>query len=72
MLRNTVDYSSQLMFRILSGVTHHGSSSEYRDNSVLLQVLKEYSFYDSVYSFLLWGEDADGSLPQRFWLDILD
>lgn len=66
MLRNTVDYSSQLMFRILSGVTHHGSSSEYRDNSVLLQVLKEYSFYDSVYSFLLWGEDADGSLPQRF------
>lgn len=66
MLRNTVDYSSQLMFRILSGVTHHGSSSEYRDNSVLLQVLKEYSFYDSVYSFLLWGEDADGSFPQRF------
>lgn len=66
MLRNTVDYSSNLMFRILSGVTHHGSSSEYRDNSVLLQVLKEYSFYDSVYSFLLWGEDADGSLPQRF------
>lgn len=66
MLRNTVDHSSQLMFRILSGVTHHGSSSEYRDNSVLLQVLKEYSFYDSVYSFLLWGEDADGSLPQRF------
>lgn len=66
MLRNTVDYSSNLMFRILSGVTHHGSSSEYRDNSVLLQVLKEYSFYDSVYSFLLWGEDADGSFPQRF------
>lgn len=66
MLRNTVDYSSQLMFRILSGVTHHGSTSEYRDNSVLLQVLKEYSFYDSVYSFLLWGEDADGSFPQRF------
>lgn len=66
MLRNTVDHSSQLMFRILSGVTHHGSSSEYRDNSVLLQVLKEYSFYDSVYSFLLWGEDADGSFPQRF------
>ena len=66
MLRNTVDYSSQLMFRILSGVTHHGSSSEYRDNSVLLQVLKEYSFYDSVYSFLLWGVDADGSFPQRF------
>lgn len=66
MLRNTVDYSSQLMFRILSGVTHHGSSSEYRDNSVLLQILKEYSFYDSVYSFLLWGEDADGSFPQRF------
>lgn len=66
MLRNTVDYSSQLMFRILSGVTHHGSTSEYRDKSVLLQVLKEYSFYDSVYSFLLWGEDADGSFPQRF------
>lgn len=66
MLRNTVDYSSNLMFRILSGVTHHGSSSEYRDNSVLLQVLKKYSFYDSVYSFLLWGEDADGSFPQRF------
>lgn len=66
MLRNTVDHSSQLMFRILSGVTHHGSSSEYRDNSVLLQVLKKYSFYDSVYSFLLWGEDADGSFPQRF------
>lgn len=66
MLRNTVDHSSQLMFRILSGVTHHGSSSEYRDNSVLLQVLKEYSFYDSIYSFLLWGEDADGSFPQRF------
>lgn len=66
MLRNTVDYSSNLMFRILSGVTHHGSSSEYRDKSVLLQVLKEYSFYDSVYSFLLWGEDADGSFPQRF------
>lgn len=66
MLRNTVDYSSQLMFLILSGVTHHGSTSEYRDNSVLLQVLKEYSFYDSVYSFLLWGEDADGSFPQRF------
>lgn len=66
MLRNTVDYSSQLMFHILSGVTHHGSTSEYRDKSVLLQVLKEYSFYDSVYSFLLWGEDADGSFPQRF------
>ena len=66
MLRNTVDYSSQLMFRILSGVTHHGSTSEYRDKSVLLQVLKGYSFYDSVYSFLLWGEDADGSFPQRF------
>lgn len=66
MLRNTVDYSSHLMFRILSGVTHHGSTSEYRDKSVLLQVLKEYSFYDSVYSFLLWGEDADGSFPQRF------
>lgn len=66
MLRNTVDHSSQLMFRILSGVTHHGSTSEYRDKSVLLQVLKEYSFYDSVYSFLLWGEDADGSFPQRF------
>lgn len=66
MLRNTVDHSSQLMFRILSGVTHHGSSSEYRDNSVLLQVLKKYSFYDSVYSFLLWGADADGSFPQRF------
>ena len=66
MLRNTVDYSSQLMFRILSGVTHHDSTSEYRDKSVLLQVLKEYSFYDSVYSFLLWGEDADGSFPQRF------
>lgn len=66
MLRNTVDYSSNLMFRILSGVTHHGSTSEYRDNSVLLQVLKGYSFYDSVYSFLLWGEDADGSFPQRF------
>lgn len=66
MLRNTVDYSSQLMFRILSGVTHHGSTSEYRDKSVLLQVLKKYSFYDSVYSFLLWGEDADGSFPQRF------
>ena len=66
MLRNTVDYSSQLMFLILSGVTHHGSTSEYKDKSVLLQVLKEYSFYDSVYSFLLWGEDADGSLPQRF------
>ena len=66
MLRNTVDYSSNLMFRILSGVTHHGSTSEYRDKSVLLQVLKKYSFYDSVYSFLLWGEDADGSFPQRF------
>lgn len=66
MLRNTVDHSSQLMFRILSGVTHHGSTSEYRDKSVLLQVLKEYSFYGSVYSFLLWGEDADGSFPQRF------
>lgn len=66
MLRNTVDYSSNLMFRILSGVTHHGSTSEYRDKSVLLQVLKGYSFYDSVYSFLLWGEDADGSFPQRF------
>ena len=66
MLRNTADYSSNLMFRILSGVTHHGSTSEYRDKSVLLQVLKGYSFYDSVYSFLLWGEDADGSFPQRF------
>lgn len=73
MLKSTTSYDSPPMFLVLPGVTHHGSTSEYKDKSVLIQLFKKCSFYDNIFSFLLYGEEVDGSFSQRFgsiyWTD---